>query len=158
MTFCQATSELLIEDKLKGESMNTKFINELFHFGFKGLSREYYWRQMFFSSIFLIIYFIYLWDTSTSLPRNYFIHFVLIICGLVNFVLYPYSKFTYESIMNFLLGRHIIIGNMRYIFFFKLFIVSICWSLAIFVAPFGVLYLYWKNKSDYSALLNNNYD
>lgn len=158
MTFCQTTSELLIEDKLKGESVKTKFINELFHFGFKGLSREYYWRQMFFSSIFLIICLVYLWNHSKFQTLDYFHFFTTLIYVLFSFVLYPYSKFTYDTIMSFLLGRNVIIVNLWLILYFKFVITILCWSLAIFVAPFGVLYLYWKNKSDYSTLLNNNYD
>ncbi|WP_256857306.1 hypothetical protein [Xanthomonas axonopodis] len=60
----------------------------------------------------------------------------------VNTLLYPYSRFVYESIVGYIMGGNVFFVNAILMLFVKLMTMAICWSFAIFIAPIGLLYLY----------------
>lgn len=109
---------------------------------FKGLTTEYFFRQLFFGVLMagLIIYM----DYQSENPK-----YGLIVMASVNTLLYPYSRFAYESIIEFILGNNIFIHNGLTFFIWKFFTMFLCWGLAIFIAPVGLLfiYVYQRKKS-----------
>jgi hypothetical protein len=109
---------------------------------FGGLSSQYYFRQFVFGLIFPALYFF------VSSKGNHAMQAAMIVFLVVNTLLYPYSRFVYETIVNFIMGRNVFLTNALLMLFVKLVTMAICWSLAIFIAPVGLAYLYWHHSKE----------
>lgn len=103
-----------------------------------GLSREYYVRQFVFGLIFPAIILLPRGMENGSLA--------LVLMCVVNTVLYPYSRFVYESIMNLIFGNNVFVMPAVILLFLKLMTMAVCWSMAIFIAPLGLAYLYYHHS------------
>ncbi|CCF70495.1 MULTISPECIES: hypothetical protein [Pseudomonadota] len=105
---------------------------------FGGLSAQYYVRQFLFGLIFpaLILFAL---SHGTTPHQVAFGTYALL---AVNTLLYPYSRFVYESIVGYIMGGNVFFVNAVLMLFVKLMTMAICWSFAIFIAPIGLLYLY----------------
>ena len=101
-----------------------------------GLDKQYYFRQMFFSV--LIGAFIFAMAPPTDASQITFI----VVCT----VLYPYSRFVYESVIHFIVGNNIIFANAFIVLFLKVMTMAICWTMALFIAPIGLAYLYIRHS------------
>ncbi|EGT76570.1 hypothetical protein [Haemophilus haemolyticus] len=110
-----------------------------------GLSRAYYTRQflfglIFFISIVAISYNGYNYTGNTSiLVKN-------VILGLICLLLYPYSRFVYESIIEYILGDNVFFVNVPLMLVTKLITMAICFIFSIFIAPIGLIYLYFYHS------------
>lgn len=104
---------------------------------FSGLTKQYYFRQLFFGLAMGLIFLLGGWGKQ-SLSS--------IILILVSIPLYPYSRFVYESIVEFIMGQNIIFTNAILFFVLKIMSMFICFFLAVFIAPIGLLYLYFHMK------------
>ena len=105
-----------------------------------GLSAQYYIRQLFFGSLFaaLIIYVV----INGGKP----IQFSMIALLAINTLLYPYSRFVYESVVGFIMGNNVFFVNAILMIIVKIFTMLLCWSFAIFIAPIGLAYLYYRHS------------
>nr|PRJ71209.1 hypothetical protein BV115_00484 [Haemophilus influenzae] len=119
-----------------------------------GLSRAYYTRQflfglIFFISIVAISYNGYNYTGNTSiLVKN-------VILGLICLLLYPYSRFVYESIIEYILGDNVFFVNVPLMLVTKLITMAICFIFSIFIAPIGLIYLYFYHSKQ-EKLQNQN--
>ena len=68
------------------------------------------------------------------------------ILTIINVFLYPYSRFVYENVVGFIMGENIFIINFFIMFIVKIFTMLLCWSFAIFIAPVGLIYLYFYHS------------
>lgn len=110
---------------------------------FGGLSKQYYFRQLLFGTIFFaLIIFMTLNATSRGVSTNY----ELLCLAVVNTLLYPYARFVYESIIGFVLGNNMLFVNALLVLVVKLFTMALCWSFAIVIAPIGLAYLYYYHS------------
>lgn len=107
---------------------------------FGGLSAQYYGRHLFFAALFaaLIIY--------VSLNGEEPVQLSMIALLVINTLLYPYSRFVYESAVRFIMGNNIFFVNAIFMMITKLMTMLLCWSLAIFIAPIGLAYLYYHHS------------
>lgn len=107
---------------------------------FGGLSPQYYFRQLFFGL--LISAFVFYATTrggqSVSIGTIFFI--------AVNTLLYPYSRFVYESVIGFIMGSNTFYINALIMLVAKFFTIIMCWVFSIFVAPIGLAYLYYYHS------------
>jgi len=120
-------------------------MNNIFRKTLGGLTREYYFRQFFFGMILSVAFFYMRTQGDFSKLE---INDILII--IVNTLLYPYSRFIYESIMNLFLGNNVFWTSGIVLYFmilFKIMMMFVCWAAAIFIAPVGLLYLYYVNRN-----------
>jgi len=108
---------------------------------FGGLSRRYYLRQLAFASIMAAILIWMLSQTKdpSVKPGIYALLFI-------NTLLYPYSRFVYESVVGFIIGNNVFFVNALFMLIAKLMTMTMCWSMAIFIAPLGLAYLYWHHS------------
>ncbi|WP_118790628.1 hypothetical protein [Haemophilus haemolyticus] len=119
-----------------------------------GLSRAYYTRQflfglIFFISIVAISYNGYNYTGNTPiLVKN-------VILGLICLLLYPYSRFVYESIIEYILGDNVFFVNVPLMLVTKLITMAICFVFSIFIAPIGLIYLYFYHSKQ-EKLQNQN--
>ncbi len=107
---------------------------------FGGLRKDYYFRHLFFGALMASVP-IYLTLTGAPMRGAYTITF-----AIVNALLYPYSRFVYESIVNFILGENTFFLNALIMLFFKLFTMMVCFMMATMIAPIGLLYLYFHHS------------
>lgn len=115
-------------------------MNEFFRKTFGGLERAYYLRQLFFGSIFLafVCFMAAQGGTQTS--------YTLIPFAIVSTLLYPYSRFVYESVVGYVMGNNVFVVNAALLLMVKYLTMAICWAMAVFIAPIGLLYLYWHHS------------
>ncbi|CAJ0691007.1 MULTISPECIES: hypothetical protein [Ralstonia] len=112
---------------------------------FGGLSRPYYFRHFVFGLIFPVFIF---WMLSHAKPSSgqHAFPFTLVIIAILNTVLYPYARFVYEGVIGFLMGSNVLFVNAFIALWWKLVTMALCWSLAIFIAPIGLGYLYFHHS------------
>lgn len=109
---------------------------------FGGLSRAYYFRQLFFGALFGI--FIGWISSQAKGPTGP--HVALYAFIIINTLLYPYSRFVYYCIIGFIMGNNVFYVNALFMLLVKYFTMCLCWAFAIFVAPIGLAYLYWHHR------------
>jgi hypothetical protein len=65
---------------------------------------------------------------------------------LVNTLLFPFAKLVWNNVRDFILGDTVLISSAMFLFMGKFFINGTLWSLAIFIAPIGIGYLWFRNR------------
>ncbi|GAA4408870.1 hypothetical protein GCM10011450_00920 [Advenella faeciporci] len=105
-----------------------------------GLSLSYYIRQFIFGLIFPAL-FLFM-QSQTTQPTSIGMLVFLVISTL----LYPYSRFVYESIIDFIMGQNVFFINTVVMLITKLITMLLCWVCAIFIAPAGLVYLYFYHS------------
>ncbi|MBO7476179.1 MAG: hypothetical protein J6T36_04535 [Campylobacter sp.] len=66
----------------------------------------------------------------------------------ISALLYPYARFVYESIVNFIMGDNVFFINAFILLAWKFMVMMMLFLFAIFIAPIGLLYLwYYHNKN-----------
>ncbi|MEX3932584.1 hypothetical protein AB4Y32_12350 [Paraburkholderia phymatum] len=116
---------------------------------FCGLNRACYVRNFLFGLIFpAMLYFIF-----SHAKGNAPVGMLTFMIGfsILNTLLYPYSRFAYESIIDYIVGRNVFLVNAIMMLVVKIMTMFICWYLAIFIAPVGLAYLYFRNRSTSAA-------
>ncbi|TMU69388.1 hypothetical protein FGA82_30465 [Pseudomonas fluorescens] len=113
---------------------------------FGGLTTSYYIRQLVFGSLFAIMILSLAAHSPTGLMAKPGLIFMSIVCTL----LYPYSRFVYESAVGYVMGENVFFVNAILMLMVKGFTMAMCWSFAIFIAPIGLAYLYWHNSRQIS--------
>ena len=107
---------------------------------FGGLSKQYFFRQLFFGAVMLLLFtYPYLSDDSLVPDK------LLIAALVVNTLLYPYARFVYETIIDFILGNNSFLVNGIFFIFVKILTMFMCWLFALLLAPVGLVFLYFKN-------------
>lgn len=104
---------------------------------FGGLSMPYFIRNFIFGlaiSAFVVF-------MSARSPSG--ISFGLLFISIISAALYPYARFVYESIINFIMGENVFFVNAFLMLFVKIMTMIMCWAFAIFIAPVGLAYLYF---------------
>lgn len=109
---------------------------------FGGLSKPYYFRQLTFGLIFPAL----LIAVALNSPRG--LRFATALLFLANTLLYPYSRFVYEGIVGFVLGKNVLIVNALLMLIAKFISMAICWCFAVFIAPVGLAYLYFRQGNN----------
>lgn len=111
---------------------------------FGGLSKAYYFRQFVFAVALAAFSVFALRQPGQAEPPIWVYAWVV-----VSTLLYPYARFVYESIINFVVGGQVFFFNGIWLFlayFIKLMTMAICFSFAIFIAPIGLAYLYYHHS------------
>lgn len=123
---------------------------QIVFFALKGLNPSYYWRHFVLGGILPILIIamgIYLLfnDPNTTLYDVVTTSFLI----LTLMVLYPFSRFAYESVVEFIMGNNVIIANGLVFFLYKYFSYAILFMLSWFVAPIGMIILFFYNKHQF---------
>ncbi|MFA5702314.1 MAG: hypothetical protein WC982_02250 [Advenella sp.] len=124
-------------------------MNHLIAKTFGGLSLTYYFRHFIFGLIFPVL-FLFM-QSQTTQPTS----IGMIVFLVISTLLYPYSRFVYESIIDFIMGQNVFFINTIVMLITKLTTMLLCWVFAIFIAPAGLVYLYFYHSKQ-QALHNKN--
>lgn len=102
-----------------------------------GLSSKYYVRQFLFGLIIpaVLIYAHRHTGGKGVDPKEYWF--------FVNTLLYPYARFVYERITGYVIGNNVFITTPFVMLFMKTISMMICWFLAMFMAPAGMICLWY---------------
>lgn len=106
---------------------------------FGGLNSAYYFRHLVFGIILGAVFIGGKMSSTTGLG------FGELLMMVISTLLYPYSRFVYESIVSFIMGGNVFFVNGLLMMFVKVMTMCVCWFMAIFIAPLGLAYLYWRN-------------
>ena len=123
---------------------------------FGGLDKAYYFRNLFFALILAGIFVAIQYsgyemlakrNVATGVEANA-ANIVMYIYIAISALLYPYARFVYESIVNFIMGDNVFFINAFVLLAWKFMIMMMLLLFAIFIAPVGLLYLwYYHNKN-----------
>ena len=103
---------------------------------FGGLTRQYYLRQFIIGGTLAAIL---IFKVGThSIPA------IALLLISINALLYPYARFVYESTIDYIMGDSIFVINIFFMFVVKIMSIAFCFGAAILIAPFGLIYLYFK--------------
>lgn len=125
--------------------MNQK-VRSAFRKSFGGLSREYLFRQYFFAialAIAVMVFFSLVEQRSQTPDSELSWTFYILLT--ITTLLYPYSRWVYETVLGFILGRNLFIAPLDTFFLLKLFTMAMCFALAIWIAPIGLIAIYIYN-------------
>ena len=115
-------------------------MQEIFRKTFGGLSPRYYFRQLFFGGLMLGLGLFMVLNGKGPMRLD------VIAMLILNTLLYPYARFVYESIVGFVIGDNVFWASPLLLLPIKLFTMLICWMSALFVAPVGLIYLYYHHS------------
>jgi len=105
-----------------------------------GLDKACYLRHFFFGCMFLaLILFVALQAGGKTA-------YTMIPFAVVCTLLYPYSRFVYEGVVGYIIGNNLFFVNAGVMLFTRYLTMSMCWIFAVFIAPVGLLYLYWHHS------------
>ncbi len=122
-------------------------------FAFKGLQKSYYWRH------FILILWLpalmscmmyYSMSRSGNITSNG-IALIVIWC-LLTFI-YPYARFVYECIVDFIMGNTVFITSIKVMLVWKFVIAALLFFFSMFIAPVGLVILFFYNKKQYQKAL-----
>jgi hypothetical protein len=113
-----------------------------------GLTTQYYFRQFFFGFGMAVVmyFFMSLGTHGVPIPMIFFM--------AVTTLLYPYSRFVYESVVNFIMGDTVFFTSISLMLGIKFVTIAMCWAFALFVAPIGLAYLYFHHSKASSGTPN----
>lgn len=115
-------------------------MKDFFNKTFKGLNPSYYFRHLFFGIAISVLIF------ATSNNESFMKAFGLIIYLIFNSAIYPYSRFVYESIVDFVMGDNVFFFNGIVFLVAKFITMMFCYLFAIFIAPIGLIFLYFYHS------------
>lgn len=107
---------------------------------FGGLNRSYLIRQYIFAATLGIILLI-LYAKGNSHTNTFSLIYIVI-----NIMLYPYSRYAYENIVEYIIGNNVFYFNALIMLVVKLFTMVLCFSFAVFVAPVGLAFLFFTQQ------------
>lgn len=121
-------------------------------FALKGLLPSYYWRHFILIAWIpaLIYYLLIAANKDVSIPD------VLpnIIIYAISWILYPFARFAYEAVVEFIMGHSVILfQNVIGMLICKMFMSLIIYCFAILIAPKGFIILFFMNKKAYNNAL-----
>ncbi|MDR6623748.1 hypothetical protein [Caulobacter segnis] len=70
----------------------------------------------------------------------------------VSTLLFPFSKLVWNEARDFIVGDTVFFGNAIIVVFAKFLINAMLWSFAIFVAPLGMAYLWFRTRGASSGV------
>lgn len=115
-------------------------MKEIFAKSFGGLTKQYLARQLFFGVAMAALFIMMIGNRPNGIGAGGTFIFVM------NAVLYPYSRFVYESIVSFIIGENFFILPAIPMLIAKCFTMLMCFALAVFIAPIGLAYLYFRHS------------
>lgn len=114
-------------------------MTDIFRKTFGGLDRAYHLRQLFFGSLFLALI------CFVALHGGHKTMWPMIAYAVICTLLYPYSRFVYEGVVGYIVGENVFFVNIVVMLMTKYLTMGLCWAFSPFIAPIGLLYLYWRH-------------
>ena len=104
-----------------------------------GLKFSYYLRHFIFALALAALF------IGLPLSQSHSLRWNVTLFVLVNTFLYPYARFVYESVVGYLMGDTVFAIPALIFLGVKFFTIVLCWCFAVFIAPVGLIYLYFHH-------------
>lgn len=102
------------------------------------LNPSYLVRQYVFALLVaLFFFFISPRDITSTLPFL-----------IISWILYPYAMFVYDSLVGLIMGDRIWFTSWVFTFIWSTLKILIIFTFSLFLAPLGILYLYFTHKNE----------
>lgn len=111
---------------------------------FGGLNKSYYLRHLFFGFIFYALIGGLILQASGGGVDSKLITAALTLTVLL--LLYPYSRFVYESVVDFIVGDHVFYANPLLVLGVKFMTMGLCFAFSWAIAPIGLIFLYFYHS------------
>lgn len=118
-------------------------MNPIIRKTFGGLSKDYLFRQFFFA---ILMGALFMWVGWNGKDANLYQRIWLTAFTLVCTLLYPYSRYVYESVVGFIMGDNVFFANAFWMMAMKFFTMMVCFFFSYVIAPFGLIYLYYYHS------------
>ncbi len=115
-------------------------MNDILAKTFGGLTKQYLVRQLFFGVAMAALFIAMMQNQSGGPGVGGVLMFV------VNAGLYPYSRFVYESSVDFIVGENFFLLPAIVLLIAKCFTMLMCFAFAPLIAPLGLAYLYFHHS------------
>lgn len=109
---------------------------------FAALDRRYLVRAYLIGLVLTILMFV----PIVSNPDMSKVPLGLPILLIVNLVLFPFAKFTWDSSLEFIMGNTVIYSNVIFHFMSKFIVNLILLAFAWLVAPLGIAWLWFRSR------------
>lgn len=119
-------------------------MKKFFKVVFSSIEPSYLKRQYFFGTIVTILFIFASVTSSGSTP------IIIWIWLLLNLLLYPFSVFVFDRIMELFFGNSILIGNFIFMSILSIIKIFILYFFSFFIAPIGMVYIYYSSTSIYN--------
>lgn len=103
---------------------------------FGSVDRAYLIRGWVIGGIFFALLLMASGGSNTSLTILY----------AINTVLFPFSKLVWDELKGFALGQTMLVLPALFLYIAKLFVNVLLWGFAIFIAPVGILWVWYRAK------------
>lgn len=93
------------------------------------------------------------WAMSSYLdsnPDKQFNHYGIFTYFAICTVLFPFAKLAWDQLRDFAMGGNLIVMNAIFLLMLKVWINAFLWSSAVFVAPLGMFWLWYKTRDSVS--------
>ncbi len=106
---------------------------------FTSLTPAYFVRQYLYAGI-VFACFVFAAQETTSFPMS-----LTLFMGL-NFMLYPFAMFVYDSFVGLIMGNHVFLVNLLFSLLWGIFKILLIYLLSLFLAPIGIIILYFPHR------------
>lgn len=136
----------------------------ILHKTFGGLDKAYYFRNLFFALILAGIFAAIQYTSHEMLVKrnaaSSAANIAMYLYIAISALLYPYARFVYESIVNFIIGDNVFFINASILLAWKFMVMMMLFLFAIFIAPIGLLYLWYYHSKNgtFDELTEQDYD
>ncbi|MCQ9147654.1 MULTISPECIES: hypothetical protein [Brucella/Ochrobactrum group] len=76
----------------------------------------------------------------------------LIVFASLSTLLFPFAKLVWDELRDLAFGNNVIFMNAIMLFMLKWFVNACLWAFAIFVAPIGILYLWFRTRQPLASV------
>ncbi|MCA0964983.1 hypothetical protein, partial [Salipiger bermudensis] len=109
---------------------------------FGSIDRRYLIRAYLIGLAFFAFFFLISRDTpSEDLPTG------MVTIMAINTLLFPFAKLVWDQTRDFAMGNTVVFSPAWYLFVMKYLVNGFLWALALFVAPLGIGYLWFKTRA-----------
>jgi len=109
---------------------------------FGAMNRRYLVRAYLIGLAFFTLMMVLVWDSQPDTARAKIIGLLI-----VNLLLFPFAKFAWDELRDFIRGDSVIIQFAIFHFFFKYIVNGFLFATATFIAPFGIAYLWFRTRN-----------
>lgn len=67
--------------------------------------------------------------------------------SFISLILYPFAMFVYDSLVGLFMGETVFFANWFLVLIYSIAKIIFVFSFSIVIAPFGILYLYIRNRN-----------